>query len=225
MDDSVDTALDAVLAANFPGLSLDPGLRERLRPLLRLQRLARGRTLFAQDQVCPAFYAVVEGEIEARLTGQDGEVSVLEHVQAPRLFGLAAFATGRPAGYEALARRSSRLLVIGPAAYALLMDGQPGFARALLREFALRFEGNLRLLEAARHRSAEQRFALALAQLARERREGPPDAAGWQALRATQAELAALAHLSRQTVNQLLGTAVARGELRRGYGRLWLRTA
>lgn len=224
MDDSVDTALDAVLAANFPGLSLDPGLRERLRPLLRLQRLARGRTLFAQDQVCPAFYAVVEGEIEARLTGRDGEVSVLEHVQAPRLFGLAAFATGRPAGYEALARRSSRLLVIGPAAYALLMDGQPGFARALLREFALRFEGNLRLLEAARHRSAEQRFALALAQLARERGQAA-DAEGWQALAATQAELAALAHLSRQTVNQLLSAAVARGELRRGYGRLWLRTA
>lgn len=224
MDDSVDTALDAVLAANFPGLSLDPGLRERLRPLLRLQRLARGRTLFAQDQVCPAFYAVVAGEIEARLTGQDGEVSVLEHVQAPRLFGLAAFATGRPAGYEALARRPSRLLVIGPAAYALLMDEQPGFARALLREFALRFEGNLRLLEAARHRSAEQRFALALAQLARERGQAA-DAEGWQALAATQAELAALAHLSRQTVNQLLSAAVARGELRRGYGRLWLRTA
>lgn len=224
MDDSVDTALDAVLAANFPGLSLDPGLRERLRPLLRRQRLARGRTLFAQDQVCPAFYAVVEGEIEARLTGQDGEVSVLEHVQAPRLFGLAAFATGRPAGYEALARRSSRLLVIGPAAYTLLMDEQPGFARALLREFALRFEGNLRLLEAARHRSAEQRFALALAQLARERGQAA-DAEGWQALAATQAELAALAHLSRQTVNQLLSAAVARGELRRGYGRLWLRTA
>lgn len=224
MDDSVDTALDAVLAANFPGLSLDPGLRERLRPLLRLQRLARGRTLFAQDQVCPAFYAVVAGEIEARLTGQDGEVSVLEHVQAPRLFGLAAFATGRPAGYEALARRPSRLLVIGPAAYALLMDEQPGFARALLREFALRFEGNLRLLEAARHRSAEQRFALALAQLARERGQAT-DAEGWQALAATQAELAALAHLSRQTVNQLLSAAVARGELRRGYGRLWLRTA
>lgn len=224
MDDSVDTALDAVLAANFPGLSLDPGLRERLRPLLRLQRLARGRTLFAQDQVCPAFYAVVAGEIEARLTGQDGEVSVLEHVQAPRLFGLAAFATGRPAGYEALARRPSRLLVIGPAAYTLLMDEQPGFARALLREFALRFEGNLRLLEAARHRSAEQRFALALAQLARERGHAA-DAEGWQALAATQAELAALAHLSRQTVNQLLSAAVARGELRRGYGRLWLRTA
>lgn len=224
MDDSVDTALDAVLAANFPGLSLDPGLRERLRPLLRLQRLARGRTLFAQDQVCPAFYAVVAGEIEARLTGQDGEVSVLEHVQAPRLFGLAAFATGRPAGYEALARHPSRLLVIGPAAYTLLMDEQPGFARALLREFALRFEGNLRLLEAARHRSAEQRFALALAQLARERGQAT-DAEGWQALAATQAELAALAHLSRQTVNQLLSAAVARGELRRGYGRLWLRTA
>ncbi|MFN5047003.1 Crp/Fnr family transcriptional regulator [Roseateles sp.] len=222
MDDPVDTALDAVLAANFPGLHLAPALQGRLRPLLRLQRLTRGRTLFAQDQGCNAFYAVVSGEIEARLTGEDGQVSVLEHVQAPRLFGLAAFATGRPAGYEALARRPSRLLVIGPAAYTLLMDEQPSFARALLREFALRFDGNLRLLEAARHRSAAQRFALALTQLTRERGLAA-DAEGWQAVAATQAELAALAHLSRQTVNQLLGEAVARGELRRGYGRLWVK--
>ena len=40
-----------------------------------------------------------------------------------------------------------------------------------------------------------------------------------------QAELATLANLSRQTVNQLLRQAVAEGRLRSSYGRLWIRPA
>ncbi|QPF71781.1 Crp/Fnr family transcriptional regulator [Roseateles sp. DAIF2] len=222
-DDGLERALDLVLAANFPGLRpAEAALRRRLLPLLSLRRLARGRTLFAQDQPTRAFYAVLAGEVEARFTGLDGTVSVLEHVQAPKLFGLAAFAAGRPASYEALARQGSRLLVFGAEAYALLMDELPGFARALLQEFAGRYDDMLRLLEASRHRPAEERFALALAQLARER-GGAADAEGWQAVAATQAELAALANLSRQTVSQLIGAAEAAGRLRRGYGRLWIR--
>jgi len=218
-------ALRQVLAANFPQLALPAAAWPRLAALVPTRKLARGRLLFAQGQPVQAFYAVASGEIEARFTAADGTVSVLEHVQAPKLFGLAAFAIGQPSTYEALARRASRVLVIGPAAYELLMDEVPGFARALLREFAGRYAGTLRLLEASRHRTAPERFQLALAQLARERADGPPDGAGWQAVAATQAELAALANLSRQTVNELLGRAVAAGQLRSGYGRLWLRVA
>ena len=45
-------------------------------------------------------------------------------------------ASGLPATYEAITTRPSRLLVLGPAAYELLMDGVPGFARALMAEGA-----------------------------------------------------------------------------------------
>ncbi len=96
----------------------------------------------------------------------------------------------------------------------------PGFARALLAEFARRYDGTLRLLQAARHQSAAERFSLALAQLARER--GRPAGPGWREVTATQAELARLAHLSRQTVNELLQAAQADGRLRLARGRLWL---
>lgn len=227
MSNDIEQALRQVLAANFPALPLHQAVQQAaLRPAvaaLGLRRLARGRTLFAQGQPARAFYAVLSGEIEARFTGLDGSVSVLELVQAPRLFGLAAFAAAQPSSYEALARRPSQLLVIGPAAYLALMDGLPGFARALLAEFAHRYDGTLRLLEASRHRSAPERFQLALAQLRRERALGPPQQDGWQAVRATQAELAALANLSRQTVNQLLAQAEGEGLLRRSYRCLWLR--
>ena len=215
--------LPALLRANFPALALNDPQCSRLNSLVTERRLARGRSLFVQGQSTAAFYGLAEGEIETRFTAADGTISVLEHVQPPQLFGLAAFATGRSSAYEALARRPSRLWVFRPPAYQFLMDEVPGFSRALLSEFAQRYAGTLGLLEAARHRSADQRFGLAMAQLARERADGPPDADGWQAITATQADLAALANLSRQTVNALLRKAVAEGRLRSGYRRLWVR--
>ncbi|MDC8772505.1 Crp/Fnr family transcriptional regulator [Roseateles albus] len=216
-------SLSELLHSNFPHVALPAPELAALSKLVGTARLPRGRSLFLQGQAAPAFYAVLSGEIEARFCGLGGEVSVLEHVQPPRLFGLAAFASGQPSSYEAVARQTTQLLVFGPAAYELLMDRVPGFARALLAEFAQRYDGTLRLLEASRHRSAAERFQLALAQLTRERGLGMLDAEGGVSVKASQAELAALANLSRQTVNQLLAQAVARGELRCGYRSLWVK--
>jgi len=214
-----DDTLWRVFAASFPGLTPPAHVATRLPALVSRRRLASGRSLFVQGQRTTAFYAVAAGEIETRFTGVDGTVSVIEHVGPPRLFGLAAFAAGQPAEYEAVARGASEVLVIGREAYTLLMDEAPGFARALLAEFARRYDGTLRLLQAARHQSAAERFALALAQLARER--GQPAADGWVIVTATQAELARLAHVSRQTANELLAAAEVDGKVRRGRGR-WL---
>ena len=192
-------ALQQVLIGNFP----DPPVRPQaeLAPLLTIRSLRAGRTLFAQGAPVQAFYALLSGEIESRFTAPDGQVSVLEHVQPLRLFGLGAFVAGLPSRYEAVAARASRVLVIGAAAYRLLMDEHPGFARALLAEFARRFDGTLHQLEAARHRRAPERLQLALEQLQRER--GEPCAEGLR-VRATQAELAALAGVTRQTANEWL---------------------
>jgi len=224
-------ALLAVLQGNFPTLDWqeDAALLARLQRLIPSRRLARGSSLFRQGAPTQAFYAVGQGQMEARFTGADGTVSVLETMQAPRLFGLAAFAAGQPSSYEAVALQPSQVWVLAEPAYCLLMDEVPGFARALLREFAQRFDGTLRMLEASRHRSAAERLQLALTQLSREqpaasmRQNGPAQEPGWLRIQTTQAELAALANLSRQTVNQLLGEAAAQGQLRRAYGQLWLR--
>lgn len=210
-----------VLAANFPGLAWPPAVAARLPALLPLRRLADGRSLFVQGQRPSAFYAVASGAIENRFTGVDGRVSVIAHVGPPQLFGLAAFAAQLPSEYEAVARGRVELLVIGREAYTLLMDEVPGFARALLAEFALRFDMTLHQLQAARHHLAADRFSAALTQLARQR--GQPGADGWLEVRATQTELAQLAHVSRQTANELLAAAEVAGRVRRGRGRWWLR--
>ena len=191
-------------------------LRTQLEGLLTQRRLRAGALLLAPGTRPQAFYAVLEGEIVCSLLAADGRASVLEHVRPTRLFGLAAFVTGQPSAYEARAQGATTLLVIQQPAYQALMDGWPGFARALLAHFGARFAGNLRQLEAARHQSAAERLHLALAQLQRERgvaQEGRI----W--LPATQAELAALAGVTRQTANEWLAR---QDGLTRGYGGMWV---
>lgn len=214
-----DDVVRQLISANFPGLVVPADVAARLPALLPRRRLADGRSLFVQGQRPVAFYAVAAGAIESRLTGADGRVSVLGQVAPPQFFGLAAFAAGQPAEYEAVARGATEVWVVGREAYALLMDAVPGFARELLAEFARRFDGTLRQLQAARHHNAAARFTLALAQLAQER--GRPGRDGWVEVRATQAELGLLAHVSRQTANELLAAAEAAGQVRRCRGR-WL---
>lgn len=223
-------AFTTVLEALSPGLglTLDDARWAALGPLLRLLPLAPGQPVLLQGHRPQAFFAVAAGEVEARFSGLDGQVSVLEAVAPPRLFGLAGFVCGQPSRYEAVARGPSQLIVIGPGAYTWLMDQLPGFARALMREFAGRYAGTLGLLAASRHATAAERLLLSLQQLDQERGEdvpGVPGEAGatddgepgWRRLRVSQAALAALAGVSRQTVNEWLGQQAREGRLRQAY--------
>lgn len=211
-----------VLGASLPELALNAEHWRGLLPLCRVQRLAKGQVLLTQGEATPALYGLASGEMEVRFLTLDGEASVIERVPPGRLFGLSSFASGHPSIFEVLAAKASRVAAFGPAAYEYLMDQVPGFARALMREYARRYHGTLRMLEASRHRSADERLRLALEQLARTDRASPPDEGGWRHIRTTQAELAALASLSRQTVNELVRQLSAQGRLRVVYGGLWL---
>lgn len=218
----MSTDLQRLLAANFPGLDWPAPQMAALAPLVAARRLAAGAVVFAQGQVTPALLGVVAGAVEIRLGTVDGAVSVVEVTGPGRLFGLASFASGLPSTYEAVTRVPTRLLSLGPGAYRLLMDEVPGFARALMAEFACRHDTTMRLLTAARHQGAMERLTLALARLSAEQPDAVPDAQGWRRLRVTQSELADLAGLTRQTVNDMLGTLAAQGRLRTVYRGLWL---
>ena len=198
-------ALDtrALFDLNFPDIAWRDGQWALAESRLRTRKLAAGATLFAQGDATPALFGVLAGCVEARFSNAQGQTSVVENVEAGRTFGLASFVTGLPSTYETLALEPTRLLVIGPAAYAWLMDEVPGFARALMREFARRYDGTLKLLEAARHRGAEEQLCLALQHLRREGRATPVGPGPWT-MQLTQAELATRASVSRQTANEWL---------------------
>ena len=206
----------ALFDLNFPDVRWSERQWAAAESRLRTRKLAAGATLFAQGDITPALFGVLAGSIEVRFSGAQGQVSVMENVEAGRTFGLASLVTGLPSAYEALALEPTRLLVIGPAAYVWLMDEVPGFARALLREFARRFDGTLKMLEAARHRGAEERLCIALQHLRREGRTTSVGAGQWT-MRVTQAELATRANVSRQTASEWLAQWAESGWITRRY--------
>jgi CRP/FNR family cyclic AMP-dependent transcriptional regulator len=206
----------ALFDINFPECAWSDTRWAEAESRLRVRKLAAGATLFAQGDATPALFGVLAGCVESRFSNAQGQLSVVENVEAGRTFGLASFVTGLPSTYEALALESTRLLAIGPAAYVWLMDEVPGFARALMREFARRYDGTLKLLEAARHRGAEERLCIALQHLRREGRATPVGAGPWT-MRLTQSELATRANVSRQTANEWLAQWAARGWIVRRY--------
>ena len=206
----------ALFDRNFPEVHWSDRQWAEAEARLRVRRVAAGATLFAQGGVSPALFGVLQGAVEVRFSGAQGQLSVVSHVEAGRTFGLASFVTGLPSAYEAIALEPTRLVVVGRAAYDWLMDDVRGFGRALMREFARHFDGNLKLLEAARHRSAEDRLCIALHQLRHEGRAATDGAGGW-AMQLTQSELATRANVSRQTANEWLAQWAARGWIARRY--------
>ncbi|MFL6629293.1 MAG: Crp/Fnr family transcriptional regulator [Vitreoscilla sp.] len=206
----------ALFDRSFPEVRWSESRWAEAEARLRVRRLAAGATLFAQGSVSPALFGVLQGAVEVRFSGAQGQLSVVSHVEAGRTFGLASFVTGLPSAYEALALEPTRLAVVGHAAYEWLMDDVPGFGRALMREFARHFDGNLKLLEAARHRSAEDRLCIALHQLRHEGRAAAAAGGRWT-MRVTQSELATRANVSRQTANEWLAQWATRGWVARGY--------
>ena len=206
----------ALFDLNFPDITWSAAQWADAESRLRVRKLAAGATLFAQGDATPALFGVLAGCVESRFSNAQGQLSVVENVEPGRTFGLASFVTGLPSTYEALALEPTRLLVISPAAYAWLMDEVPGFARALMREFARRYDGTLKLLEAARHRGAEERLCIALQHLRREGRATPVGPGPWT-MQLTQAELATRANVSRQTANEWLAQWAALGWITRRY--------
>jgi CRP-like cAMP-binding protein len=211
-----------IFSTNFPELKVGEEHWVPLSRGCRIQKLAKHNALFRQGEGVAALYAVIRGEVALQFTTLDGHSSVVEHVSRTQLFGLASFASGRRSTYEAVATRASQVLAIDEVAYVYLMDRVPGFARALMRELARRHHHALELLEATRHSSALERLSLALAKLVQSGRARERDQRGRVLVYTTQAELAALANLSRQTTNGLIGELRRQGRVEPVYGGLWV---
>ena len=212
--------LVALLEANCPGGTWTAAQRRALESRVRVRRLATGATLFAQGSVSPAMFGVLSGEIEMRLSTAEGHGSVVERAPAGRLFGLASFVTGAPSSYEAVAIAPTRVAVFGPAAYDWLMDEAPGFGRRLMKHFATRLDGTLRLLARSRHDGSEARVAAALQQLRQEGRVVAGGRVGPWDVAVTQAGLAELAGVTRQTANEWLAAWAEKGWVTTAYRRL-----
>ncbi len=184
---------------------LPQGLQDAVLERSSVRWCARGSTILLQDSVPEALYAVLEGQvaIERWATPDQqvlidvatpgtwfGELAVLLHTQAADV----------RTGVEAVARTDARVLVLRLASYLELIEGCPDHYRWFARLALERYDMCLRSETESRVLPADELLTARLADLADTRhRHHPCDQT--IVLELTQADVAALTGLSRQTVN------------------------
>jgi CRP/FNR family transcriptional regulator, cyclic AMP receptor protein len=212
----ISTVFADALRASLPGLDAPPASLAKLLATRRRKRLTAGQVLFGQGQRMQHGFVLGRGRLRLEMGNARGQRSALDALPAPAFFGLAALLTQRPSRYEAQALEASEVWPIDRTCHAALMQGWPSYTDALMLRLAEGFDGNLGLLASARHAPLGERVREALQRL-----PGLHEGSGWQRAAITQTELARLAGLSRQGVNQWLREAQREGRAELGYG--WLR--
>ncbi len=121
------------------------------------RNLARGETLFQQDDPPKGFYYVIRGQIKLAFSSRQGNEKVVEVLGPNQSFGEAVLFMERnyPVFAEALA--DTQLLLIDREVVFRLIDSDPCFTRSLLAGMAIRLHGMVRDVEAYSLSSGAQR--------------------------------------------------------------------
>ena len=72
----------ALFDLNFPDVAWSEAQWAAAEGRLRVRRLAAGATLFAQGDATPALFGVLAGCIESRFSNAQGQLSVVENIEA-----------------------------------------------------------------------------------------------------------------------------------------------
>jgi CRP-like cAMP-binding protein len=211
----------ARLAASpwFAGLPQE--LRRRIRENSVVRSFLKGQALIREGEPGKGLHGLLYGRTRhLRSAGDSGEV--LLHVGEPGLwFGEYALVTGQPAAGSVVAATAVRTLFLPTAAFERLIADEPRYLRpfaCLLGErfaVAYRYIAEEQVLEPAERLLSRLRGIVAL-------QRGKGATADPMDIAVSQAELANMVGLSRQTLNALLGELRARGVVEVQYRRVRL---
>jgi CRP-like cAMP-binding protein len=203
-----------------------PDELERLAAGARRRPYPKGAVLFVEGDPGTSLYVVEAGRVRIVLTTPQGK-ELLFAVRGPgEFFGDMALLDGAPRSADAIAAEDCRLLFLSREDFVRFIEAQPGAALRLLAVLSRRLRRGMRQQQDATLLDVAARVSSALLQLADE--EGQPAPAGdgpWAVVVAaplTQAELAALVGVTRESVNKWLQYYRRRGWLRWEPGRLTL---
>ena len=201
----------------FAGLSAE--LRRALIDGATIRSFPRGAWIYVQGDPPRGLWAVVEGEISFSKVGAGGH-EVGYHVAGPGFwFGVFGVISGLPLNLAVTAVTEAKLLFVPRKAVQVILDREPRYALQLLRLPFSRAPELLDLVEQITRPNPRSRVAsrlLMLQRLASEHADGPLALE----LRVSQAQLASLAALSRQSVSRVLGEFHAGGAIDIGFRRI-----
>ena len=195
--------------------SLQPDLRLRLLSLGRIKSFAKGDVLLGPD-LPPAIFVVLRGTVLCSRISETGQETIY-HLGRPGFwFGAALVLEQQPVRVTVTAYTPVQALLFASSDVAHIMAARPEYQASLARLPLTRVRRLLQMLEQAGSYDPMARVAARLHHLRHLDREGDLslDKTG---LNISQALLARMTHLSRATVNRVLGDLARMGIVRLGF--------
>jgi CRP-like cAMP-binding protein len=215
-----DVDVDVLRRARwFAGLPAD--LQQRIVGDSVVRHLARGTWLFRQGEPARGLFGLLGGRTRHLCTTSDGS-EVLMHLGAPGVWtGEYAVVSGQPAVSGVVADAPCRVLFLPLARWQQMVDEQPRwmrhFAELVAERYALAFRMNADAQALAPEAWLHSRlWSMVEVERGRDARAEPAR------LTLSQAQLATMIGVSRQTLSLQLGRLQAQGKLRVGYRRIEL---
>jgi CRP-like cAMP-binding protein len=194
---------------------------ERLSALLQVRRYAKGEVIFHQGDVGTALYIVRKGEVAIRLSSSEGKEVILALLGRGEAFGELALLDGEPRSTDAVAREESSLLCLQREDFRSFLQERPQVTMDLLAVLSRMVRRVTQLVHDSAFLDARARLARVLLGLARTQ-EQPGQSGPVVIPRLTQAELASLCGLTRESANKWLRYYAREGVLTYEGGQLTL---
>jgi CRP/FNR family transcriptional regulator, cyclic AMP receptor protein len=182
----------------------------------RLQSYPAGATIFEEGGAGDSLHIVVEGDVRISVLSPGGAEATLAVLSAGEFLGDLALLDGRPRSASAIALGPAKTLAVTRDEFRRWLAERPSAALALLEALSLRVRRTDEALADLAFLDLPGRLAKRLLALA----AGRPNGDG--RLRITQAELASMLGVSRESVNKQLNDFAHRGLLSLHRGRITL---
>lgn len=185
----------------------------------RLRSFARGETIFEKGDPGAACYVIETGQVKITVTSPNGKQITLALLGPGDLIGELALLDGAPRSADAVVMQASRLFELQRDPFLDFLHTHNEAAIKLLAALARRLRHTDEVLEDSAFLQVPARLAKVLLQLSEQQGEPVADGIAIHS-HLTQAELAALAGTTRETVNRWLGFFQQRGFVQFDGGRI-----
>lgn len=171
--------------------------------LLQQRRYSKGEVIFHQGDVGTALFIVRRGEVAIRLSSSEGKEVILALLGRGDAFGELALLDGEPRSTDAVARDETHLLSLHQEDFRRFLGERPQVAMGLLAVLSRMVRRVTQLVHDSAFLDARARLARVLLDLARS--QGQPSSEGGVVIpKLTQAELANLCGVTRESANKWL---------------------
>jgi CRP-like cAMP-binding protein len=184
-----------------------------------VRKFAKGQVISLEDSVPKGLYAVLEGQVHLVRELGTGDEALIHVGELGFWFGELGALAGRPTVVTVVAHSPVRALQLPTAQLQRIVAEEPRYYAPLARLLFDRYAAMFRAFVEVRGLDSESRLRGRLAAMALLRKQDRPNA-GPVALAVSQADLARLVGVSRQTLNALLGKLDQEGLIEVGFRRV-----